>query len=96
MNKKLTFEECQEIIRNEELYVFYDNDYWELTRHSTDDDIELTKEEDKIEIVLRDKNIDFETFPKNQVYGVGNWYGCGLMVLLANTPNHKLKGVRVA
>jgi hypothetical protein len=88
-----SFKELQEIITREDVYIFYDNDYWELRRYPMD--MELTEEQDENCIIVHSDDVDFDTFPKHQCYS-GNQYGNGLMVLLANTNNHRTKGVRVA
>ncbi|MDR1199831.1 MAG: hypothetical protein LBK94_12610 [Prevotellaceae bacterium] len=88
-----TFKDLQEIITNEDIYIFYDNDFWEFRRYPMN--MELTEEQDRNCIIAYSDDIDFSTFPKNQLY-YGNQYGNGIMVLLANTPNHRIKGVRVA
>jgi hypothetical protein len=88
-----TFKDLQEIITNEDVYVFYDNDYFKLGRYPMD--MELTEEQDRNCIIAHSDDIDFSTFPEGQLY-YGNQYGNGIMVLLANTPNHRIKGVEVA
>jgi hypothetical protein len=90
---KKIFKDLQEIITKEDTYIFYDNDFWELRRYPMD--MELTEEQDENCIIVESDVVDFDTFPANQLY-YGHCYGNGLMVLLANTPNHKIKGVRVA
>jgi hypothetical protein len=91
----VTFEELRKIVTSEDVYVFYDNDFWQIRRYDIDSDVELTEEQDKNCIVVESDNVDFSTFPKHQLY-YGHEYGNGLFVLLANTPNHRVKGVRVA
>jgi hypothetical protein len=88
-----TFKELQEIIMRENVYIFYDNNCWELTKYPMY--MELSKEQDEENLIIHSDDVDFGTFPKHQLY-YGNQYGNGLMVLLANTPNHKVIGVRVA
>jgi hypothetical protein len=90
-----SFKELQEIITREDVYIFYDNDFWQLRRYDIDSDDELTKEQDENCIIVHSDDVDFDTFPEHQCY-YGNQYGNGLMVLLANTNNHRIKGVRVA
>ena len=71
--------------------------YWEIRKYPMGQ--ELTKEQDE-ECIICDcggyhNNVDLSTFPNHTLY-TGNQYGNGLMVLLAYTPNHKVKSVRVA
>jgi hypothetical protein len=89
----ITFNELKEIVTAEDVYIFYDNDCWQIRRYPMD--MELTEEQDENCIIVDSDDVDFSTFPKNQLYE-GNQYGNGLFVLLANTPNHRVKGVRVA
>jgi hypothetical protein len=90
---KKTFKELQKIVTHEDVYIWYDNDYWELRRYPMG--MDLTKEQDDNCIIVHSHDVDFGTFPQNQVYS-GNIYGNGLMVLLANTPDHRVKGVEIA
>jgi hypothetical protein len=89
----MTFQELQELITATDVYVFYDNDFWELRRYPLK--MALTPEQDRNCIIVRSGDVDVSTFPKHQLYNY-NCYGNGLFVLLANTPNHRVKGVEVA
>jgi len=86
----MNFKELQELIKNNDIYIAYDNDFFELRKYPFKK--QLTQEEDSECIIVHSDEIDFNTFPKNQLY-VGNQYGNGLMVLFANTPNHRIKEV---
>jgi hypothetical protein len=57
-------------------------------------DMELTEEQDENCMIAHSGDVDFSTFPKHELYH-GNCYGNGLLVLLAHTPNHRVKGVGV-
>jgi hypothetical protein len=89
----ITFDELKKIVTEQDVYFWYDNDYWEINRYP--EGIELTEEEEENFVIVHSDEVDFSTFPIHQLYG-GNQYGNGLLVLLANTPNHRVKGVRVA
>lgn len=89
----MKFKELQKIITENDIYVFYDNDYWKFRKYSME--MELTNEQDEECIIIHSDDVDFDSFPPNQLYA-GNCYGNGIMVLLANTPHHRIKGVRVA
>jgi hypothetical protein len=97
MQMKYTFSDLQKLIQEQELYIWYDNDYWELNTHP--DGADLTDEECEAGHIVdcgggRD-NVDLSTFPAGEVM-YPNCYGNGLIALLAHTPNHKIKGVSVA
>jgi hypothetical protein len=89
----ITFDELKKIVTAEDVYIFYDNDFWEIRRYPMG--MALTEEQDENCIIVHSNDVDFSTFPENQLY-YGNQYGNGLFVLLANTPNHRVKGVSVA
>jgi hypothetical protein len=88
-----TFKELQEIITSEDVYIFYDNDFFELRRYPMG--MELTEEMDRNCIIVESRDIDFDTFPHSECH-YPDCYGNGIMVLLAHTPNHRIKGVRVS
>lgn len=90
---KISFKKLQDIVTNKEVHVFYDNDFWELRRYPME--MDLTVKQDAECIIITSKDVDYDTFPKHQLYD-GDIYGNGLMILLANTPNHKVKSIRVA
>ena len=97
MKRKLKFNELQEIIKNQDVYLWYDNDYWEIRKYPMS--MDLTKEQDKECSIANcsgyNDNVDTSTFPQYECM-YPNCYGNGLMVLLAHTPNHRVKGVETA
>ena len=95
--EKLGFSDLQEIIITQDVYLWYDNDYWEINKYPID--MELTNEQNEECIIAccggYEENVDLSTFPKEECM-YPNCYGNGLLVLLAHTPNHRVKGIEIA